>query len=267
MSSLAGLGGIALLLASGWLATTVREVVPARLARHLDLPATARPVARWVAGRRDDWVLATATTPTVDLRRFIDPAIGASGLIGAIGVVDHRAALVLGALIAPLFVLALRVTSVVLLASQRRHTLCASWSAELAEIRHLVATGTSLPAALETRQRAEGAWAEQWRTVLADTADGVDLEAALERVASRLRDANVGAALRLLGTSWAVGAVTPALGELEREALARRRADALRLVSRREQLVWIPVAVAALVPGVTLVIVPLAAGLQRLVGL
>ncbi|ACU54210.1 hypothetical protein Afer_1279 [Acidimicrobium ferrooxidans DSM 10331] len=267
MSSLIGLGGVALLLASAWLATTVREIVPARLLRHLELPPPSRPVARWVARRSDDWLLATGVQPATDLARFADPALGASGLVGAVGIVGHSAPAVSGALMAPVVVVALRVAMVMATARRVRERLRATWSSELGEIRHLVAAGASLPGALTTRRDADTPWSTQWHGALAEMGEGTDLEVALAHVAERLRDANVGAALRLLGSSWAVGAVTPALGELERDALARRRADALRLASRREQLVWIPVAVSALVPGVTLVVVPLAAGLQKLVGL
>lgn len=156
---------------------------------------------------------------------------------------------------------------VTLRASTLRTALAESWLTELAALRRRIDEGVSLAVVIEDRATQPTPWQRVWRHVTRAVRDGDDLTVALEHAAELVGRAHPAASLRLLGTAWSLGTLGPFIAHLERDALASRRASTLERASRREQLVWIPVAIAALVPGVALVVVPLCSSLRTLVGL
>ncbi len=244
MRHLLGLAGIvALVLAASLLRELPRDLPP-RIARHLDGPALE--AARRGRDRLDaDCLLAFAEHASSRLRPFVDTSLVLSVTLAATALAVHAFAAVEGAVLLPLVVVTAVGAQAHLRAHALRRRLETHWLAELSYLHTLTSGGSSLLASLEERAAAPTPWARAWSLAIRFTDEGHSPLHALERVATLLRNPTLTTSLRLLGAAWEVGTVARTLEHLEQLALLSRRTRALQRASRREQVVWIPVAVAA----------------------
>jgi hypothetical protein len=266
MNPITALAGLAGLAGAGWLLATARAR-PDRVERYLDrAPAsTARssPLRRLERAAQ----LTSRASPAELGERTTDAALIGAVAIACAAFLLHSVLVLLGALLVAPGALLLGALILVKRAERMRGALLATWLEELAAIRHATSRGTSLASALSPRTHGTGAWAEAWGSVLRAVAEGRELAAALKDLARLVERPTVASGLTLLAAAWRLGTIVPTLVHLEEDALRARRFEALRRASVREQLVWIPVAIAALVPGVALIVIPLAASLRAVVGL
>jgi tight adherence protein C len=131
----------------------------------------------------------------------------------------------------------------------------------------LVSSGSSLPTALSRLgARGSGVVAEDLRRVVRRIRHGLDATAALEEWAEETDDD----AVRRLVAVLALHREATDLGRLiAHEARAARQEahrELVESIERRAQLVWVPVTVATLVPGVLFLAVPFVAALSGVAG-
>ncbi|HTN81276.1 MAG TPA: type II secretion system F family protein [Acidimicrobiales bacterium] len=158
-----------------------------------------------------------------------------------------------------------------LLVEHRVTRLSDSWKRRVAlelpvvteQLAMLLGAGYALgPALGRLADRANGACAHDFRRVLTRVSQGLSMNDALREWAALV---DVSAARRLVSI-LALDRETADLGRLiAEEATAMRREahrDLIAVVERRNQQVWIPVTVAALVPGAILLAIPFMAAMQ-----
>ncbi len=137
----------------------------------------------------------------------------------------------------------------------------------LSQLANLLSSGYSLPAAIiRMAENAPGVWQEHLARVKVSLDHGVELPNALEQLAQRLYTHRLSRALLLLASAYrnhTAFAVCERLAEQEAESVYNRL---LAEGERRLQLVWIPVAIATLVPGILLLIAPLAESFKSISG-
>jgi tight adherence protein C len=131
----------------------------------------------------------------------------------------------------------------------------------------LLSAGYSLPGALaRLAARSDGAIATDLRTVVRRTRHGLGpTEALSEWAASSGSDAIVRlvAVLRLHDDAGDLGAL---ISEEARSIRASAHRDLVEQIERRSQLVWVPVTVATLVPGLIFLAVPFMSAMAQVTG-
>ncbi len=137
----------------------------------------------------------------------------------------------------------------------------------LSQLTNLLSSGYSLPAAIgRLAEGGPGIWRDHLLRLQLSLDHGVELAAALEQLAGRLRTHRLARALTLLASAYrshTAFAVCERLTEQEAESEYNRL---LAEGERRLQLVWIPVAIATLVPGILLLLAPMAGSLKSIAG-
>ena len=131
----------------------------------------------------------------------------------------------------------------------------------------LIDAGSSLPSALaRIARRGRGAAAEDLQRVVLRIRSGLGEAEALSEWADR---SNTGAVRRLVSV-LSLHREAADLGQLisaEAQAIrAESHRELVERIERRGQLVWIPVTVATLVPGLLLLAVPFASALSQVTG-
>ena len=152
-------------------------------------------------------------------------------------------------------------------AEARRRRLSAELPVIVEQLGLLVAAGYSIPGALSRlAERANGAVAEDLRRVLLRIRHGASEHAALAEWA---RSSSVDAVSRITSV-LALHGETADLGLLISDEARSIRAEAhrelLEAIERRAQLVWIPVTVATLVPGLIFLAVPFTSAMAQVTG-
>lgn len=131
----------------------------------------------------------------------------------------------------------------------------------------LMTAGYSLPSALQRlAERSNGVVASDLRVVERRMGHGLSANAALDEWARRSGVDAVGrlvAVLRLHGEAGDLGALISAEA---RSVRAEAHRELLATIERRAQLVWVPVTVATLVPGLIFLAVPFMSAMSQVTG-
>lgn len=135
----------------------------------------------------------------------------------------------------------------------------------LTELDGSLHTGMPLPQALEAiAAERDSPWRAPLSRVVAEIQGGVATAEALLHLAALLSDPELREPILLLAHAQRHHATPQVLPGLLGAARRRQHAHLISSAARIEQLVWIPVAIATLVPGLMLVMVPLASSLGSL---
>ena len=220
----------------------VRDDLTTRLARvHSDLDASAvrlRQVGWCVAGLALGLLIAAAGGATTGVAVLLILTPAALGFL----LVEHRVTLTSDA--------------------WKRHV-AAELPVVTEQLAMLLGAGYALgPALGRIADRGRGACAQDLRRALTRVGQGLSVSAALREWSAIVDVPSVDRLVSIL----ALERETTDLGRLvSEEAAAMRREqhrDLITLVERRNQQVWIPVTVAALVPGAILLAIPFLAAMQ-----
>ncbi len=220
----------------------VRDDLTTRLTRvHSDLDASAvrlRQVGWCVAGLALGLLIAAAGGATTGVAVLLTLTPAALGFL----VVEHR---------------------VTLASDAWKRRVAAELPVVTEQLAMLLGAGYALgPALGRLADRGRGACAQDLRRALTRVGQGLSVSAALREWAATVEVASVDRLVSIL----ALERETTDLGRLvsEEAAAMRREAhrDLIALVERRNQQVWIPVTVAALVPGAILLAIPFLAAMQ-----
>lgn len=131
----------------------------------------------------------------------------------------------------------------------------------------LVSSGYSLGTAVgRIAQRGDGACARDLRRVHARVAQGVTEQQALREWAARAASGPVERMVAVLVLSSETGDLGRLLAEEARSIRRSVQREMVEVMDRRSQQVWIPVTVAALVPGVIFLAVPFVSALRMFAG-
>ncbi len=174
------------------------------------------------------------------------------------------AALVLGV---PTLVVLAEEQRLASLAARRQRALAAELPVVVEQLGMLLCAGYSVSSALtRLSSRSDGVIAQELRAVMRNVRHGATEAAALEEWAQR---SGVDAVRRLVAVLSLHG-TTSDLGTLISDEAHAVRAEAqrelLETIERRAQLVWIPVTVATLVPGLIFLAVPFIAAMAQVTG-
>ena len=220
----------------------VRDDLTTRLTRaHSDIDASAvrlRQVGWCVAGLALGLLLGAAAGATTGVAVLLTLTPAALGFL----VVEHR---------------------VTLASDAWKRRVAAELPVVTEQLAMLLGAGYALgPALGRLADRGRGACAQDLRRALTRVGQGLSVSAALREWAATVEVASVDRLVSIL----ALERETTDLGRLvsEEAAAMRREAhrDLIALVERRNQQVWIPVTVAALVPGAILLAIPFLAAMQ-----
>ncbi len=153
------------------------------------------------------------------------------------------------------------------LAARRQRSLSAELPVVVEQLGMLLSAGFSVSSALtRLSSRSDGVIAQELRVVIRNVRHGATEDAALEEWAQRC---GVDAVRRLVAVLSLHG-TTSDLGSLISDEAHAVRAEAqrelLESIERRSQLVWIPVTVATLVPGLIFLAVPFIAAMSQVTG-
>lgn len=151
--------------------------------------------------------------------------------------------------------------------TQRRALLRAELPVVVEQLGLLLSAGWSVPAALHRlAARSDGAISSDLRLVCSRIQQGLTANAALDEWAARVGvDAvhRLVAVLRLNGDTGDLGSL---VAEEARAVRAEAHRELLETIERRSQLVWIPVTVATLVPGLLFLAVPFVSAMSQVAG-
>ena len=153
------------------------------------------------------------------------------------------------------------------LAARRQRSLSAELPVVVEQLGMLLSAGYSVSSALtRLSSRSDGVIAQELRIVIRNVRHGATEGAALEEWSQRC---GVDAVRRLVAVLSLHG-TTSDLGSLISDEAHAVRAEAqrelLESIERRSQLVWIPVTVATLVPGLIFLAVPFIAAMSQVTG-
>lgn len=153
------------------------------------------------------------------------------------------------------------------LAVRRQRALSAELPVVVEQLGMLLSAGYSVSSALtRLSSRSDGVIAQDLRVVIRNVRHGASESAALEEWAQRC---GVDAVRRLVAVLSLHG-TTSDLGSLISDEAHAVRAEAqrelLESIERRSQLVWVPVTVATLVPGLIFLAVPFIAAMSQVTG-
>ena len=153
------------------------------------------------------------------------------------------------------------------LAGRRQRALSAELPVVVEQLGMLLSAGYSVSSALtRLSSRSDGVIAQELRVVVRHVRHGATEGAALEEWAQRCGvDAvrRLVAVLSLHGTTSDLGSL---ISDEAHAVRAEAQRDLLESIERRSQLVWIPVTVATLVPGLIFLAVPFIAAMSQVTG-
>lgn len=167
----------------------------------------------------------------------------------------------------PVLVLLLEEHRIDAAVERRRRRLRAELPIVVEQLGLLMTAGYSLPSALQRlAERSNGVVASDLRVVERRMGHGLSANAALDEWARRSGVDAVGrlvAVLRLHGEAGDLGALISAEA---RSVRAEAHRELLATIERRAQLVWVPVTVATLVPGLIFLAVPFMSAMSQVTG-
>ena len=135
------------------------------------------------------------------------------------------------------------------------------------QIAMLLASGMSLTSALSTTaQRGRGVCSGDLRGVSARVAHGATVETALDEWAAAAGSADVRRLVGVLTLHEATADIAALVSDEARSARAAAHRRLIERIERRNEQVWIPVTVAALVPGAVLLSIPFSDALGSYTG-
>lgn len=135
----------------------------------------------------------------------------------------------------------------------------------LSELQSSLERGNSLTTAVITTARSsQTAWSEHLTQLAASLTRGESLATAFGELAENITEPEVRRALELLALSNQHQVAQQLVAQLLTKAKRDHHHRLIATAGKREQLIWIPVALATLIPGVLLVIVPLISSLKLL---
>jgi tight adherence protein C len=266
------------------LATRLAPYAPAGAARHrgpsgfrqLLLPGVDRIADRTTRllgvssdlGRRLERAGLEDDPGDVRLRQFTR-ALGALG-VAILASIAWRPPLAIAAtaiVAAPLLTLLLEEHRIDAAVERRCRHLRAELPIVVEQLGLLMTAGYSLPRALQRlAERSNGVVASDLRVVERRMGHGLSANAALDEWAHRCGVDAVGrlvAVLRLHGEAGDLGALISAEA---RSVRADAHRELLATIERRAQLVWVPVTVATLVPGLIFLAVPFMSAMSQVTG-
>ncbi|KJE75981.1 type II secretion system F family protein [Ferrimicrobium acidiphilum] len=135
----------------------------------------------------------------------------------------------------------------------------------LSELQTSLERGNSLTSAvIATARSTQTVWRDQLERSAASLTRGEPLSRVLADLAHNVSDPDVQRALELLALSNQHQVAQQLVAQLLTKAKLDHHHRLIATAGKREQLIWIPVALATLIPGVLLVIVPLIGSLKML---
>ncbi len=153
------------------------------------------------------------------------------------------------------------------MASRYRSALRHELSPLLAVIAADLRRGKSLTASLITlSDRTPPSWRPIVREISDRLSRGEDFESTIAGVDRRIGDPQIHASLNLLARAWHNHSASALLDSLLERSLERSHHLLIARSERDQQLIWIPVAIATLVPGMIVLFVPLLFSLKTLIG-
>ncbi len=131
----------------------------------------------------------------------------------------------------------------------------------------LLSAGYSVPGALNRlAQRGDGAIASDLRSVSRRIRQGLSTNAALAEWADDSGVDAIGRLVSVLRLHGDAGDLGQLVSQEARSARAAAHRDLIEAIERRSQLVWIPVTVATLVPGLIFLAVPFTSAMEQVAG-
>ncbi len=248
-------------------AATLRQIVVPGLERWGGRASAALGIRQDLATRLDRAGIAVSTAEF----RIRQTTRGLLALLAAgAGVLALRppAALALGVMFAaPLLTLLAEEHRVSATLERRRAAIRAELPVVAEQLGLLLSAGYSLPSAIgRLASRSDGAIAEDLREVARRIRQGLAAAVALGEWADRTGIEEIErlvAVLRLHDDAGDLGAL---IAEEARSIRAAAHRDLLETIERRAQLVWIPVTVATLVPGLIFLAVPFMSAMAQVSG-
>ncbi len=150
---------------------------------------------------------------------------------------------------------------------RRRHVLQLELPVIAEQLGILIDAGISLPSAiLRVAQRGSGAAAEDLRQVALRIRHGRSESSALQEWAERTDVEAVRRLVAVLSMHREAGDLGRLISEEARSIRAETHRELLERIERRGQLVWIPVTVSTLVPGLIFLAVPFVSALAQVTG-
>ncbi|WP_298208091.1 hypothetical protein [Ferrimicrobium sp.] len=135
----------------------------------------------------------------------------------------------------------------------------------LSELQAALDRGHSLAAAVTVvAHSTETAWSAHLERASSSLTRGEPIAGVLNDLANIFADPDISRALTLLALSSQHQVAQQLVGQLLTKAKLDHHHRLIAIAGKREQLIWIPVALATLIPGVLLVIVPLIGSLKLL---
>lgn len=151
--------------------------------------------------------------------------------------------------------------------SRRRRRLHAELPVVVEQLGLLLSAGYSLTSALtRLSRRTNGVAAEDLRRVLLRIRHGLTEHAALAEWAESSELEAVDRLTRVLALHREAGDLGLLISEEARAVRAESQRELIETIERRAQLVWIPVTVATLVPGLVFLAVPFVSAMSRVTG-
>jgi Flp pilus assembly protein TadB len=212
---------------------------------------------------------AAPTTPEQFRVRQATHAVLALLAVGALTRAVGTSAVVTlsGLLAAPVLAALLHEQQLSRAIEHRRGRIRAELPVVVEQLGTLLGAGYSLPGALARLcERADGAVADELRQVARSVGRGSSVDTALDEWAERSDLEAVRRLVHVLALHADASNLATLVAEEARSLRAESHRELLAEVERRSQLVWIPVTVATLVPGLLFLAVPFLAALSQVAG-
>lgn len=136
------------------------------------------------------------------------------------------------------------------------------------QISSFVASGLSIQSALDRYPKTiKGPWSVPSLRISAEIRRGANPGRAMGLVVAQYRLDDFGHLIRLLEANYSSPELPALLDEQSRSLRRRQQLELTEKLSKRAQAVWIPVSVAALVPGIIFVMIPFVSALHAFGGI
>ncbi len=136
------------------------------------------------------------------------------------------------------------------------------------QIGSFVASGLSIQSAIDRYLKTiKGPWSTPSRQMSAEIRRGANPGRALGMIASQYRLTGLDHLTRLLDANYSSPELPSLLDEQSRSLRRRQQLELTEKLAKRAQAVWIPVSVAALVPGIIFVMIPFVSALHAFGGI
>lgn len=149
----------------------------------------------------------------------------------------------------------------------RRRVLRSELPVVVEQLGLLLSAGYSVTGALtRLSRRSDGVIASDLRGVIREVRHGAAEDAALEAWAHRVDVDAVSRLVAVLALHRSTGDLGPLISDEARSVRAEAHRELLESIERRSQLVWVPVTVATLVPGLIFLAVPFISAMSQVTG-